>query len=305
MTDHPSVLAPVSKALDWTGKVLFRPFEIEKWLVLGFCAWLAWLGEHSFRNASWDRGFDEDFESSYREASGWILDNLAFIMTVVGVILVVAFAFWLLLLWLSSRGKFMFLDGVLHDRAAVKEPWGRFSVAGNSLFVVRAVVAIGMFVLFVSLTALFLAAVIPIDFDEITPAVVLPFVFWLAAMMALGFAGALFAMTVTDFIVPIMWIRGCDVKTAFQECGALVSANAGTFLLYLLFKILLALLYIVIGCISTCITCCLVAVPYVGTVILLPLFVFHRAYSSYFLAQFSPDFAALAPEISPEPTQQV
>jgi hypothetical protein len=297
MTGNPSVLAPVSKALDWTGKVLFRPFEIEKWLVLGFCAWLAWLGEHSFRNGNWDRGFDEDFRDDYHGASGWILDNLAFVMTVVLLVMVVGFAVWLLFLWLSSRGKFMFLDGVLHDRAAVKEPWNRFGTAANALFVLRAVVAVGMFVVFVGLTVLFLVAVLPIDADEIGPAVVLPLVFWIATMLVLGFAGALFAMTVTDFIVPIMWIRGCTVKAAFQECGALVSANAGSFLLYVLFKILLAILYLVIGCIATCITCCLAAVPYIGTVILLPLFVFHRTYSSYFLAQLDTDYAALAPSL--------
>ena len=41
-------------------------------------------------------------------------------------------------------------------------------------------------------------------------------------------------------------------------------------------------------------TCCLVIVPYVGTVILLPLHVFVRSYSLCFLAQFGPDYAPFA-----------
>jgi len=35
---------------------------------------------------------------------------------------------------LRSRGKFMFLDNVVHDRAEVSQPWQDFRRLGNSLF---------------------------------------------------------------------------------------------------------------------------------------------------------------------------
>ena len=35
------VLDALSQAIDWTRDVLFRPFDPEKWIVLGFCAWIA------------------------------------------------------------------------------------------------------------------------------------------------------------------------------------------------------------------------------------------------------------------------
>ena len=38
------------------------------------------------------------------------------------------------------------------------------------------------------------------------------------------------------------------------------------------------------------VTCCIVLIPYVGTVILLPAWVLYRIYSVEFLAQFHPDF---------------
>jgi len=41
-------------------------------------------------------------------------------------------------------------------------------------------------------------------------------------------------------------------------------------------------------------TCCIVLLPYVGTVILLPVWVLYRAYSVEFLAQFHPDFDVFA-----------
>ena len=48
----------------------------------------------------------------------------------------------LLVLWVSSRGKFVFLDDVLYDRAEIAEPWRRYRKAGNSLFAFRLVAAL-------------------------------------------------------------------------------------------------------------------------------------------------------------------
>jgi hypothetical protein len=42
---HISVIEPVSKAIEKTKEILFRPFDLKKWCVIGFCAWLATLGE--------------------------------------------------------------------------------------------------------------------------------------------------------------------------------------------------------------------------------------------------------------------
>ncbi len=36
-----SVTNPISAALDRTKRILFKPFDIGKWFVLGFCAFLA------------------------------------------------------------------------------------------------------------------------------------------------------------------------------------------------------------------------------------------------------------------------
>jgi hypothetical protein len=40
---HPSVLAPVGMALETVRRVLFQPFNLVKWLAIGFTAWLAVL----------------------------------------------------------------------------------------------------------------------------------------------------------------------------------------------------------------------------------------------------------------------
>jgi hypothetical protein len=43
-----------------------------------------------------------------------------------------------------------------------------------------------------------------------------------------------------------------------------------------------------------CVTCCLAGLPYLGTVFFLPLFVFARSYSLYFLRQFGPQYNLIA-----------
>src|SRR5678815_5299498 len=55
-----------------------------------------------------------------------------------GAVLLIVLSFvciaFLLLLWVNSRGRFIFLDDVVHQRAAIVEPWRRFARRGNELF---------------------------------------------------------------------------------------------------------------------------------------------------------------------------
>ncbi len=39
--------APLQRAWQRTKLILFNPFQLDKWLILGFTAWLATLGESS------------------------------------------------------------------------------------------------------------------------------------------------------------------------------------------------------------------------------------------------------------------
>jgi hypothetical protein len=99
-----------------------------------------------------------------------------------------------------------------------------------------------------------------------------------------------------DFVVPIMSLRTASVMAGWREFMTVLSANKLRFALYLLFQILISIVIgAIIGigfCIGLCLCCasCLLLIPYIGTVILLPLLVFTRAYSLYYLQQFGPQF---------------
>jgi hypothetical protein len=112
---------------------------------------------------------------------------------------------------------------------------------------------------------------------------------------------------IANFMTPVMYRRQCRAYEAFRSVTKLIAANPGEILLYCLFLIVLALASAIVGCLVTCATCCIAAIPYIGTVILLPVFVLLRSFSLLFLRQFAPEYdvwasfapAELLPILSP------
>src|SRR5262245_20669536 len=127
-----SVVAPISPAIEHTKQVLFRPIALGKWFVLGFCAWLAQLGEGG-------GGFNFQVRvpgpipgpgpaqnpaqvpgpapppappDRLQQAMDWVQANLGLVIGIVVAVVLVGVAIGLLLTWLRSRGTFLFLDGV-------------------------------------------------------------------------------------------------------------------------------------------------------------------------------------------------
>jgi hypothetical protein len=102
-----------------------------------------------------------------------------------------------------------------------------------------------------------------------------------------------------------MFLRRNQCLPAWKELTALISGHIGTFILYFLFQIVLgmAIGIIVLGAIviTCCLACCVMIIPYVGTVLLLPVLMFQRCYSLYFLAQFGRDYDVFPPELPPQP----
>lgn len=300
-----SVTLPVSQALDQVKRVLFQPFDLGKWFIIGFCAWLAQLGESGGGSGggnfnSGNRHGRGDFNHEIAQAKEYVVGNLHWIIPVVVAVILLIVALWLLVTWLNSRGKFMLLHCVALNRAEVVVPWKKFARQANSLFWFRVVLGL------------------------ISTAVILPLIalgvfvgfatFGHGDVVAAGVAGLigvglLFFTLVTgflliskftiDFVVPVMFQRGCTCREGWGVVWKLMRANVGNMVLYLLFQIVLGLaigILVIALMIVTCCVCCLMLLPYIGTVILLPVFIFKRAYSAFYLAQFGREFDVFSPE---------
>lgn len=299
-----SVVEPVNPALERVKQILFRPFDLGKWFVIGFCAWLAQLGESgtggSFNSGSHQNYDAEDFRQTLVRARDYVVDNLNWIVPLVVVLVLVLLVLWLVFLWLNCRGKFMFLHCVALDKAEVVKPWNELANEANSLFLFRIglclaslVFALPLLVLSLVITGrMFLAG--QFDPDGILRAVGLGLLFFCVAIVL-----AIIKKLTLDFVVPIMFLRRNRCLTAWKELGTLISGHVGLFILYFLFQIVLAvaisLLVLAVMIVTCCIACCVMVLPYLGTVLLLPVIMFKRSYSLYFLAQFGPGYNVFPP----------
>jgi hypothetical protein len=321
LASHPreiSVTEAIEPAYDRVKQMLFRPFDLTKWIVIGFCAWLAGFGESGGGGFNGFNGGNNNFNGGnghpaeqlrhfYQQARDYVLDNLYWIVPVAVVVVLLLVVFWLLILWLSSRGKFMFLHCVALDTAEVEVPWIKFAGAANSLFRFRLVAGLIGMILMLPLLALLAVIILRMVLQgEPDVAGVMSAIGLGLGLLLVSLVFALIHKFLVDFVVPIMFLRGGSCLAAWREFGGLLAANAGKFTVYILFQIVLAMaigaLVVMVILVTCCIAGCLMAVPFVGTVLLLPVLVFKRAYPLYYLAQYGPQYNVFpAPPVPPAP----
>lgn len=308
MNEHPmSVTAPLGPAWERTRATLFAPFDLVRWLVLGCAAWLAGLGGGGGFNARFpvgggNWGDSERWREGVAGAEGaareaWAAVASAGCVALLVVLPVLLIALVLCSLWVSSRGRFVFLDDVVSGRAAIVEPWKRWSRQGNSLFLFRLCIGAGLAAVLGMLVVGTVAAaggLAAIGRDgPLTALLAVPLALLLAAVVGLVLlVGALVAYLLEGFVVPLMHRYDLGVLEGWRRFLVHFRARPWPFLLS---GLLLVALRIGVGIAiftAGCLTCCLgflvLMIPYVGTVVTLPIPVFVRSYTLALLAQADP-----------------
>jgi len=120
---------------------------------------------------------------------------------------------------------------------------------------------------------------------------------WAVMLLLLILACAL----ISHFMVAVMYRQRCLAGQAFRTAISLISNYSGEITFYCLFWIVLGIAWAIAACAAILATCCIALIPYIGTVILLPLFVCLRALGLRFIRQFGPDYDVWAgmPEAPP------
>jgi hypothetical protein len=290
---------PLSRAWERMKFILWRPFELAKWLVLGFSAWLAGLTD-SAGGGGWKYTADRnDFPWCSSWPGGGSLGDAgeALLWLPLVFILVIAIAaILLLILWLSSRAKFIFLDNVVHNRAHIVEPWNRLRALGNSLFLWRLFFLVVCGLIALALILIFFAPAMTLSFsDAIAGLSYAAMGFGVMILVAFGIVAGFVALMLEGFVIPIMYKFDLTATEAWRYFLPWLKTRSWQFVLYALLVVVLALGFVLIFGLACLLTCCIVAIPYVGTVILLPLWVTYRIYSIEFLAQFDPGFDLFLP----------
>jgi hypothetical protein len=299
---YVSVIEPISPAIEHVKTVLFRPFDLGRWFIIGFCAWLASLGRPGGGGGGGGRsgGRIEGAPAEFRN----MIEDVAYHIPVavfIGVLVfVLVVALWLLVTWLSSRGRFMFLYCVAQNKAEVKKPWHLFRGYAGSLFAFRIVVGV---LGFLAVAAFVIPALVTVYVLKValgsTALSILGVVVYVAAFVAVILVLAAIGKFTKDFIVPIMYLHGLSCRQAWAVFLDQLAPSKLRLVLYLLFQVVLQVAIVTIVVALSCATCCIAGcvfmVPYVGTVALLPIITFERAYSLYYLAQYGPQFNVFIP----------
>ena len=127
-----------------------------------------------------------------------------------------------LLLWLNSRGRFMFTDCIVRNRGAIAEPWHEFRTEGNRYFVIQLVIAFCSMFLFGGLALIFV-----FGWYWNNPLFPLPLLILLGVVL---FLVAVVIGLIMKFMVPVMYRQRCDAMDAFRAVWQLIAANPGTFI---------------------------------------------------------------------------
>lgn len=298
-----SVLDPVEDAFGRVTLILFKPFDLGKWFVVGFCAWLACLGQGGGGgggNFRVPRGHGPG--GSIEAVKDFVLANLFWIIPTAIFVITILILVGLLIVWLSSRGRFMFLHCVALNKAEVKVPWAKYRRKGNSLFLFRVVVGLIYFAVMITYAALLVSfIVIPASRSSLSGiGVALALSIFLLVLLAVVILFLLIHKFTTDFVVPIMYLRTSSCVEAWREFLGILSGNKCRFLLYILFQIVIgiatALIVVAAAMVTCCCACCILVIPYIGTVLFLPVLIFKRAYSLFYFRRYGAQFDVFVPE---------
>src|SRR5216110_2386154 len=142
------IFRPFGEAFELMKKILFQPFDLKKWLVIGFAAWLANLGSGGGFNYRYNRREDmQKLNEAISQIPHPILVIAVCLLITLVLVLIVLFA------WLRARGRFLFIDCIVKNRGAIAEPWRDFRTEGNSYFLFSVTAAVCLVLLAALLSA--------------------------------------------------------------------------------------------------------------------------------------------------------
>lgn len=288
---------PLNRSWDRMKIALFKPFDIHKWFVVGFNAFLAGLMEASNGGGGSRFGKKSDFGEFInfpRTAWDWLMSHPGWAIAILFGI-VVAIVVIVVLTWVSSRGVFMFLDSVVRDRVEIAKPWREYQKEGNSLFVWRLLLGIASFAAFGFVITFFFIKGAALYDGAASPEFPLGFIVGLGLfVLGLVLIWGYIILFLKDFVAALMYRNRISCGEAWKLFLGIFRKYALHFVAYGIIIFLLMIAFVVAVVVAGIATCCigfiLLAVPFISTVVTLPIWYTYRAFSLEFLAQFGPEY---------------
>ena len=288
-------------AVDLVKRRLF-PFRFDRWFALGFMAFLDQCGRTgggfnfpSGGGGSPGGGGGGIGKPDVSGVTDWISSHIGIIVAIAAAALVFVVALTAAILWLNSRGVFMYLDNVATGRSDVSRPWSEHKEKASSYFAwsfgVSLAAMVGVLILLVPILFMVFSLLRGgVSAGPIAGIVGVGLVFLVFVLVL-----SLFSVLLRDFAAPLQMHLGVPCGQALGIAWGLVKGNMGAFLVYVLLKIVFAIGAGIVALVAGCATCCLGFLPVISQTILQPLLYFERAWSLFLLRQAGYDLFPAAP----------
>lgn len=260
----------------------FKPFDIGKWFVAGFAAFLMQLQ------------IDQDLIQQ--------LANLSpgFQQWTINEPLAAAITFGLLALiinsglaFLNARGLMILYDNIVKNKAQISRPWKEYAEQANSLFIASLIINVPLTMVAVVMGIAGVSLFIAPTSTSQGPALA----FAVAALVLLFIGLAIVNALLYVIVAPVMYARRLTVLEAWAYAKEnVLPGNVGNFVLLLLAFIPLGIAALLAGIVLMLCTCCIAIIPYIGAVILLPITVFFTSISLFFVEGCFPAMAIFDPD---------
>jgi hypothetical protein len=193
----------------------------------------------------------------------------------------------------------------VRNRGAISWPWHYYKRQANSLFGLYLIVLFISLVLVLPLIPIFLAAAVGGSVfetilqrhpeGEVMVGLIALGVVYLALWVVIGFVLFVFR----EFGVPLMFRQGLLARPAFWASMNLIRQHPGSVVVFVLLRIAIFIGVAILSVIICCATCCIGALPYIGTVILLPVLIYVKCFTLDCLAQFGPECDVWTVDVPP------
>lgn len=229
--------AIIGDSAEWTKKVLFKPFNFKKWLILAFIAIMAGSMSNGC-NFNDGRHYEESQKEQQEAAPGSGCAqpaapeapvDAATAWVILGSVILFIIALLLIFTWLGSRFSFVFIDDIVRNDASIRKPFSDNAAAGNSYFKFNIVIMLAFLIALAVFIGLGVAIYARSAFIAFVPLILV----FCAVMLAAG----VFMTMLIDLVLPIMYKDRVKALAGIGKAWALVKANKGNFVVYLLIKI--------------------------------------------------------------------
>ncbi|HEY6304869.1 MAG TPA: hypothetical protein VI488_00245 [Candidatus Angelobacter sp.] len=243
-----SAIDAISPALQHMSAMLVRPFRFKTWLKIGFIAWLAGGAFGNFNvnvpsfpggKGGGSGGIGEAGKDMVPFLRSWVHEHWPLIF--LGAALIVALA--LVLVYLSSRFRFILFDSILHKDAQIGRGWARYGRPAQEYF--------GFLISFLLISGLAIALIVGLPLwsayqrgvfhsDDpfaiigvMAPVILGVFVFAIVA--------AIIASLANDFGVPLLALDDMTIGGAWRALRHMIAAEPWAYAGYLGMKLVLSI----------------------------------------------------------------